>query len=69
MPKIKVIQNFRFAEQGLHVTEYQAGDIVDVSDDCAEVAIAEKWATADKPRRATAKAPENTATEQAPEVK
>lgn len=69
MPKIKVTQNFRFAEHGLHVTEYLAGDVVDVSDECAEVALAEKWATADKPKRTTNKAPENVAVEQAPEVK
>ncbi len=69
MPKIKVTQNFRFAEQGLFVTEYQVGEEIEVSDECAAVAIAEKWATADKPKRSTAKSPETVAAASAPEVK
>lgn len=69
MPKIKVTQSFSFAERGLYVTEYQVGEEVEVSEECAAVAIAEKWATADKPKRAPAKAPETIAAEMAPEVK
>ena len=68
MPKIKVTQNFSFAERGLYVTEYQAGEEVEVSEECAAVAVAEKWATAEKPKR-TAKAPETVAAVTAPEVK
>lgn len=68
MPKIKVTQNFRFAENGLHVTHYHEGEEVEVSDECAEVATAEKWAVIAKPKRA-AKAPENVAEVSAPEVK
>ena len=69
MPKITVTQNFKFAEQGLYVTEYVAGETYEVSAECAEVAVAEKWATGEKARRAAAKAPEVAAVEAAPEVK
>lgn len=69
MPKITVTQNFKFAENGIHVTEFLAGETYDVSNDCAEVALAEKWATGEKTRRAAAKAPETAAAASAPEVK
>jgi hypothetical protein len=69
MPKITVIKDFKFAERGLFVTEYAAGETYEVSDECAEVALAEKWATGEKTRRAAAKAPEVAAEVTAPEVK
>lgn len=68
MPKIKVTQNFAFADRGLHVEHYRAGDEVDVSDECAEIATTEKWAVIAKPKRA-AKSPETVAEDTAPEVK
>lgn len=73
MPKIEVIKDFAFAEQGIYVTEYAKGDVVDVSDECAECAIREKWAKASKKLaeaapEAEAAAPENTAAESAPEI-
>lgn len=68
MPKIKVTKNFRFAERGLHVVHYTAGEEVEVSDECAEVATTENWAVIAKPKRAT-KSPETVAVETAPEVK
>ena len=45
MKTIIVLKHFLFAENGIHVTEYLPGDqVFEVSDECAEVAIAEKWA-------------------------
>ena len=72
MPQIIISTDFKFAENGIYVIEYVAGpDPVEVSVECAEVAIAEAWATlADgKPKRsAKTKAPETAAAEFAPEV-
>ena len=59
MPAIKVTHNFKFAERGVEVLEFTAGETVEVSDECAEVAVTEKWAKLDtptgKPRRAIQK--------------
>lgn len=44
MPTLKIIKSFSFAERGVEVIDYTADETVDVSDDCAEVALAEKWA-------------------------
>lgn len=65
MPKIKVLSDFKFAERGVEVIEYTAGvEVVEVSEECAKVAFAEKWAepadenaAAKKGRRAQAAAP------------
>lgn len=46
MKKIKILADFRFAERGVEVVEYAAGDVAEVSDECADVAITEKWAEA-----------------------
>ena len=81
MPIIEVNKDFAFAEQGIYVTEYAAGQVVDVSDECAECAIREKWAKTSKKTPAVADekaadeqaaalaAPENTAAAIAPEIK
>lgn len=45
MPQIIVKKDFRFAHRGCEIVEYFAGDEpVEVSDRCAEVALAEGWA-------------------------
>lgn len=45
MPSIIVKKDFKFAEGGFDVIEYFAGsEAVEVSDECAEIAITEKWA-------------------------
>lgn len=44
MPSLKILKSFSFAERGIDVIDYAEGDTVEVSDDCAEVALAEGWA-------------------------
>lgn len=44
MQTIDVLKDFKFAENGYDVHEYAAGQRADVSDECAAVALAEKWA-------------------------
>ena len=44
MPRIEVTKPFAFAEKGIYVTEYEAGQIAEVSEECAECAIREGWA-------------------------
>jgi hypothetical protein len=47
MALIVVTQPFRFAHSGHQVQEFfPAAEPVDATDDCAELAIAEGWATA-----------------------
>lgn len=58
MPIIEVIKDFSFAHRGVEVVSYHAGDVVEVSDRCAEVALAEKWA---KQPKASKAAPETKA--------
>lgn len=47
MPTIKVKKTFKFAERGVDIFEYQEGESVDVSDECAQVAIEAGWADAE----------------------
>lgn len=61
---IEVVKDFKFAHRGCDVVEYTAGETVDVSERCAEIALAEKWAKQGKARRAAenkdaGSAPEN----------
>lgn len=49
---IEVITSFKFAHHGYEVVEYLAGTVLEVSAECAEVALAEKWA---KPKQAAKK--------------
>lgn len=42
--EIEVIKDFKYAHRGCDVREYVAGSTVEVSEDCAELAIKEKWA-------------------------
>jgi hypothetical protein len=71
MPIIEVTKDFAFAERGIYVTEYARGQITEVSDECAECAIAEKWAKPSKkaPEHVDVDAPETTSFEFAPETK
>lgn len=43
--EIVVVKNFKFAHRGCDVVEYKASaEPIEVTERCAEVAIAEKWA-------------------------
>lgn len=44
MPKIKVKETFRFADDGFTIVTYEEGTEVEVSELCAKVALKEKWA-------------------------
>lgn len=70
---IEVVKDFKFAHRGCDVVEYQAGESVEVSERCAEVAIAEKWAKpaggGKKGAKAKAGAPEDKNAGAAPENK
>ena len=70
MPIIEVIKNFAFAERGIYVTAYEKGQIVEVSAECAECAIEEKWAKPSKkaPEPVENDAPETAAFEFVPET-
>lgn len=64
MPTIEIIKDFRFAHRGVEVVEYHSGDVVEVSERCAEIALDEKWAKwakLPKANKAHAAAPENKA--------
>lgn len=61
MPQIEVTKDFSFAHRGVDVVDYRAGDVVEVSDRCAEVALAEKWAKQPRANKAHASAPETKA--------
>lgn len=54
MPILKIIKSFSFAERGIDVIDYAEGDTVEMSDECAEVALAEGWA--EKSNKASGKA-------------
>ena len=61
---IEVIEPFKYAYRGCDVVDYAKGDVVEVSEEVAELAKAEKWA------RLTKKgAPENKDAGNAPENK
>ena len=71
MPKIIVDQPFKFAHHGYQVEEFAAGELpVETTDECAQLAVAEKWArlvdeaTGEAPAQAE---PEPKAVEAAPE--
>ena len=61
---IEIIETFKFAYRGCEVVEYVKGDVVEVSEEVAELAKAEKWAKATKKE-----APENKDAGNAPENK
>lgn len=65
--QIEIIKSFAFAYGGTDVVHYTAGETVDVSDECAELAIAEGWASA--PGVKAAKPAANKARKAAPENK
>lgn len=56
MPRIIVKKAFSFSDNGYQLVPYEPGDPVEVSDECAAVAVAERWA--ELPKAASA-APEN----------
>lgn len=46
MPKIIITQPFKFAHHGYQVEEFQPStDVCETTDECAQVAVAEGWAT------------------------
>ena len=61
MPKIIVATAFKFAHAGIHVEEFAPGEEpVETTDECADLAIGEGWATAvPDEEKAHAGAPEN----------
>lgn len=65
--QIEVLKSFAFAYGGTDVVHYTAGETVDVSDECGELAIAEGWASA--PGVKAAKPAANKARKAAPENK
>lgn len=42
--QIKVEKSFAYAYRGIDVHTYNAGDVVDVDEECAELAIEQGWA-------------------------
>jgi hypothetical protein len=56
----KILVSFKGSPDGCHAVDYAAGDVVELTDSLAEVALAEKWAEpvavdeapAEKPARA-----------------
>lgn len=63
---IEVVKAFKFAHRGCDIVEYPAGAVIEVTERCAEVALAEKWA---RPVKAKKEAPENKDSGPAPENK
>lgn len=63
---IEVIKDFKFAHRGCDVVEYSKGETVDVSEECAAIALDEKWA---KKPGGKKQIPENKAVTGAPENK
>lgn len=65
MPRIRIKTEFSFSDNGYTLVPYTAvGQVVEVSEECARVALTEGWATAgDQPEevQAHAAAPENKA--------
>ena len=72
MKSIIVLKPFKFAHEGIRVEEFAPDEadknkVIEVSDECAEVALAEKWAKPAKELKER-KAPEQAANKQAPET-
>lgn len=61
MPKITVLQPFKFAHHGYQVEEFEPSEEPrETSDECAEIAVREGWAElADGKTKADPAAPEN----------
>jgi pseudouridine-5'-phosphate glycosidase len=66
--QMQILKSFAFAYGGTDVVHYTAGETVDVSTECAELAIAEGWAAPDDGAKA-AKPAANKARKAAPENK
>ena len=61
MKTIIVTKPFKFAHEGIHVEEFEASsDPIETTDECADLAVAEKWAKFPRQRS-------QAAAEQAPE--
>jgi hypothetical protein len=43
MPYLKVVKSFAWAEEGIHVRHFEAGETYDVPQPCLEVATEEGW--------------------------
>lgn len=65
--QIEILKSFAYAYGGTNVVHYVAGESVDVPAECAELAIAEGWATA--PGEKAAKPAATKARKAAPENK
>lgn len=59
--RIKVKQGFKYAYRGVEVTEYAAGDVIEVPEECAELALEQGWAVAEGDTKDAGAAPENKA--------
>lgn len=63
MPLYIITKPFKWAHGGVRVEEFESGpDPVELPDDCAEVALAEKWAKPAKPAKTPAPTPAPTPT-------
>lgn len=60
---IEVVKGFKFAHRGCEVVDYTKGQTVEVEQECADLAISEKWAKASKA------APETKEEAEVPETK
>jgi hypothetical protein len=70
MKHIIVLEPFKFAHHGYQVEEFAPSkEPVETTDECAELAIAEKWAKPAREAKAHATAPEHKAELSAPERK
>jgi hypothetical protein len=72
MKSIIVLKPFKFAHEGIRVEEFAPDEVdknkvIEVSDECAEVALTEKWAKPAREPRGR-KEPEQAAQQQAPET-
>lgn len=58
MPLYIITKPFKWAHGGVRVEEFESGpDPVELPDDCAEIALAEKWAKPAKPTKAPTPTP------------
>lgn len=70
MPRITILQPFKFAHHGYQVEEFLPGsDAVETTDECAELAIAQGWATDEAAAPAAPEAAPTAVAAQAPENK
>lgn len=72
MPKLKIVQDCTGSPDGIHIAEFEAGRVYDVTDHLAPVLVVAGWAVPadDAPEaKAAPAAPENKAATQAPETK